>query len=222
MKIYSPAVTLGTNNPDTITPDQAASSGTAITAAREDHAHSIAAAAPGNSDFADVAAEGASASFARADHTHGREVEPRRTMFIPCHVVTGTATLSVLIDDYATTVLGDATADGAGMFSGRLPSDFGTLRAAYVAVRVNDTGNMRYQVDTEWAADGENYIAAGGAIAASTKAITADELEVIDISAALAGLEAGDWFGVRFTRLGSDALDTVTNAYFLGLYLEWD
>lgn len=59
-------VTFGT--PGAIQPDDSASAGTASTAARSDHRHSIAAAAA--SSITGTNAEGSSTSFARADHNH--------------------------------------------------------------------------------------------------------------------------------------------------------
>lgn len=85
----APSLTLGTTNvagassnyfavdstvaifggtPGTIEPDDAAAQGVATTAARVDHQHAIAAAAPGG--FGATAAEGTSTSFSRADHVH--------------------------------------------------------------------------------------------------------------------------------------------------------
>jgi len=54
--------------PDTITPDQVAAAGSAGVAARRDHAHAIACAAPVALGTAN--SEGSSSSFARADHVH--------------------------------------------------------------------------------------------------------------------------------------------------------
>jgi len=59
--------------PGTIAPDDTASAGAALTLARSDHRHAIAAAAAGASAVGDAAAEGVSTSFARADHVHSRE-----------------------------------------------------------------------------------------------------------------------------------------------------
>lgn len=57
--------------PDAITPDQAGSAGTATDAARADHVHAIAAAAPSSNLTASTTnGEGSSSSFARADHSH--------------------------------------------------------------------------------------------------------------------------------------------------------
>ena len=57
--------------PDEITPDQAGAAGTSTDAARADHSHAIAAAAPSTTlSAATTNAEGNATSFARSNHTH--------------------------------------------------------------------------------------------------------------------------------------------------------
>jgi len=57
-------------SPNTIEPDDAASSGTGTLASREDHEHAIVGAAPSELASVQAAGEGSSTSFARADHGH--------------------------------------------------------------------------------------------------------------------------------------------------------
>ena len=60
--------TLSDDTPDAITPDQAGSAGSALTASRADHAHNISAAAP--VAISSAASEGTATTFARSDHVH--------------------------------------------------------------------------------------------------------------------------------------------------------
>ena len=50
---------------------QTAAAGSAATASRQDHAHDVTVAVPGNITEGDTAAEGIAASLARSDHKHG-------------------------------------------------------------------------------------------------------------------------------------------------------
>jgi hypothetical protein len=59
------------NNPAQLTPDIAASAGSAGYAARRDHVHNVPAAVVGSIVPDDTASEGTASSFARSDHTHG-------------------------------------------------------------------------------------------------------------------------------------------------------
>lgn len=63
-------LSLSSETPDALTPDQAGAAGTATTAARSDHQHEILAGAAGTIMPDAASAEGSSSSFARADHTH--------------------------------------------------------------------------------------------------------------------------------------------------------
>lgn len=61
-------LSLSSETPDALTPDQTGAAGTATTAARSDHQHEILAGAAGT--ITGTNAEGTSTSFARADHDH--------------------------------------------------------------------------------------------------------------------------------------------------------
>ena len=60
---------------NTITPDAAASAGSAASLARSDHQHAITCAAPGAVQNGDSAAEGSASSFARSDHRHSVDIK---------------------------------------------------------------------------------------------------------------------------------------------------
>ena len=209
--------------PDAITTDQAGAAGTGASASRDDHAHAIVAEAPVTQAFADVAAEGTSANFARGDHKHGMPVEPRRSVWVQAHAIEGTATLASVIGNYGAALLGSATAQGIADIAGFIPSDFNTLRSAKVYFMTTATGDLRYFVNTSYAAVGELHNANSGTIATTTLAVaTALQMSSIDISSTLAALAGNDVFGVQFGRAGADALDTLTDFYFIGLVIEYD
>ncbi|GAH07755.1 unnamed protein product, partial [marine sediment metagenome] len=68
----------------------------------------------------------------------------------------------------------------------------------------------------------EAYNAHSDAVAVDTVAVTANKLECIDIAEALTGIAAGDWIGVRFTRNGTDVLDTLaTTVYLIGMRMQY-
>jgi hypothetical protein len=105
------------------------------------------------------------------------------------------------------------------------PSDYaGTINALVTVVVPSGTGNMRYGVDTQWAAacNNEVYNINVDAIAATDVAVTIWELECIDISAAFTGIIAGDVVGITFTRIGGHANDTVGgDCYYLGIVFKY-
>lgn len=108
-----------------------------------------------------------------------------------------------------------------------LPEAFQELVTCHMVVVPGGTGNMRRSVAANWGglATGEAYNNATGAIAAGQVAVVGDQLEAIDISAALAGppvVSQQDCVGVAFTRHGDHADDTVNaNCYLLGIILRY-
>ena len=57
-------------------------------------------------------------------------------------------------------------------------------------------------------------------VAAATVAVTDNQMIEIDVSAGFTAIAALDNFGFAWTRLGSDALDTITDFTAHYLYLE--
>jgi hypothetical protein len=105
-----------------------------------------------------------------------------------------------------------------------LPTDFVTLTDAIIIVVPGGTGNLRFSIDTNWAEScaGEDYNINVDAIAANDLAVTINELECININAALTGIAAGDVVGINFTRYGGHANDTVdADVYYLGARLTY-
>lgn len=104
-----------------------------------------------------------------------------------------------------------------------IPTGFTTLTKA-VAVGISNagTGNLAYSVNTSFAAAGEAKTANSDSISMTTAAVTANEMEEIDISAAFTGIAAGDYVGVDWNRDGADASDTIEAQWSsLGIRLEY-
>jgi parallel beta-helix repeat protein len=101
-----------------------------------------------------------------------------------------------------------------------IPQGFQEIVTAVAAIVPGGTGNMRWQCDTDFGklCAGENYNTHSDAIVANDTAVTQNELECMNIADALTSLAGGDLVGVKFTRLGGHANDTVNaNCYYMGL-----
>ena len=104
-----------------------------------------------------------------------------------------------------------------------IPSNFQTFVKAEALVVAGGTGDMRRSVDTTFGAVGsETYNAASDSIAAGEVAVTTNLINAVDISAAFTGVAAGDLVGIKFTRVGNHANDTVgAVCYFIGVRLQY-
>lgn len=104
------------------------------------------------------------------------------------------------------------------------PADFQELVRARVVLVPGGTGNLRRSVNTDFGricAD-EAYNTHSDSIAAGQVAVTANELECIDIDAAIDGIAGSDWIGVRFTREAVNVLDTIgATVWLLGLRMQY-
>ena len=108
-----------------------------------------------------------------------------------------------------------------------IPLNFQELVTCEAVVVPGDTGNFRRSVATNWGeiASGEAYNSDSGAVAEGNVAVTATQVEGIDIAAAFVGVGAlgpGDIVGVAFTRHGDDVLDTVdADCWLLGIRMRY-
>jgi len=104
-----------------------------------------------------------------------------------------------------------------------IPSNFQTFVKVEALVVAGGTGDMRRSVDTTWGKVGtEIYSAASDSVAAGEIAVTTDLINAIDIGAAFTGVAAGDLVGIKFTRVGGHANDTVgAVCYFIGVRLQY-
>ena len=123
---------------------------------------------------------------------------------------------------YGASNIGSGTLDGAFYFTFRVPALFTSIQRAYaVFFDTAESGNLRYSVTTNWAANGEAYNLNTDSIATTTQAMTQNAMTEVDISAAFTGIAAGDYVGLRIDRLGSDALDTLTTVRILCFIMEF-
>lgn len=104
-----------------------------------------------------------------------------------------------------------------------IPADIVTLTRAVVLVIPNGTGNTRWAVSTNFGAvcSNEDYQTHTDSIAAADSAVTQNEIECLDISSGLTGAVGGDLVGLKFTRYGSHANDTIGGTvHYLGVLVE--
>lgn len=105
-----------------------------------------------------------------------------------------------------------------------LPANYITVDGWSVDVIVipDATGNLRWGVATNFAevCNDEDYQTHTDSIALGQSAVTADEIECLDITGGLTGALAGDLVGIEFTRDSVDALDTVNDqVHYIGVIL---
>ena len=104
-----------------------------------------------------------------------------------------------------------------------IPSTITTITTAIVIIIPEGTGNLRWECVTDISACGEDFETHEDSIAANVTAVTTDEQECIDISAALTDAVGGDLVGMLWTRSASNAGDTVNaDAYYIGVYIDGD
>ena len=102
-----------------------------------------------------------------------------------------------------------------------IPDDIGTITTAEIIVIPEGTGNLYWQCDTAMSACGEDFETHTDSIGADVTAVTTDERECIDISAALTDATGGDLVGIQFIRHGESATDTVNaDVYYIGVLLQ--
>jgi len=101
-----------------------------------------------------------------------------------------------------------------------LPTWFQELVTARVIVVAAASGDMRWSVNTDFGrvCASEDYNTHTDAIAANEDTLTINDLECIDISAALTSIALDDLVGVEFNRIATNVLDTIGDSvYFLGI-----
>lgn len=109
-------------------------------------------------------------------------------------------------------------------FAFSVPLDFTALVTAQVVLVAGAAGDLRSAVNTDFGkiCSAEDYNTHSGAIAAGQVAVLINDIICIDISAALAGLAAGDWVGVEFSREASNVNDTINaTVWFLGFRMRY-
>jgi hypothetical protein len=82
-------------------------------------------------------------------------------------------------------------------------------------------GDLRHSTSTQFSNDGEAYSASTDSISSAEKTLVSDQTDAVDISAAFTGIAANDIVGVKFTREGSNAADTIVTFAVFGLLMEY-
>ena len=104
-----------------------------------------------------------------------------------------------------------------------IPDDIASITRAVVILIPNASGDLRWFCATNFGqvCNNEGYQTHTDSIAGTTTAVTADEIECIDISDALTGGAGGDLVGLEFTRDGDNALDTIDeDVHYIGVLIQ--
>lgn len=129
---------------------------------------------------------------------------------------------NVVRDSYGGASCGNAANDGILYWSTRIPSDFDTLTKAVICcLTPSVAGSLRYNVATSFDEAGVAIGTTTGSIGSTDRGMTSLQLAELDISAALAGLAADDILGIKFTREGAHANDTIGTFEVYGLAIEY-
>lgn len=102
-------------------------------------------------------------------------------------------------------------------FTFKCPHDFTSLTHCKVIGIKGTSSNLDWTATTKFGAEGEDFDTHSDSATADNVALTDDKIEGIDIAAALTGLAAGDYVGVKFKA------DTVDTAYWrvIGLVFKY-
>lgn len=103
----------------------------------------------------------------------------------------------------------------------RLPNNWTASWGVSLVVIPAASGNLRRTITTNFCAAGEVYNTHTDTIAAGVQAVTLNEQELIDITAALTGAAAGDLVGIEYLRDAlTSAADTVAaTVHYIGVLL---
>jgi len=104
-----------------------------------------------------------------------------------------------------------------------IPDDIAAIIRAAIVLIPDGGGNLRWTAVTNFGliCSNEDYQTHTDSIAATLTAVTQDEIECIDFSAALTGAVGGDLVGIEFTRTGSHGDDTVdADVHFIGIVIQ--
>lgn len=99
------------------------------------------------------------------------------------------------VGDYGVVTL-TSTEDVDFLF--HMPADFTTLIDAVVVTITDNTETLQWDVLTDFATNGEFYAANSDSIVNATLSVANDIIKELDVSAALTGLAADDYVGMKF------------------------
>lgn len=121
--------------------------------------------------------------------------EATKEIFYPSTAFTPEGESSGSAGDFVYAVLGSTDEFSLNMF---IPNDFTSLTGVYVVVIADATETVQFDVVTDFAAAGETYNTHSDSIVNGQQAVTAGEIEELDISDAFTGIGAGDYIGMEF------------------------
>ena len=156
---------------------------------------------------------------ASALHTHA--IAGTSSLWVQPHSHSGTGTLASQIGDHATSIIASTSADGSAYFAVPFPPGFVSVTKAVVIAIAGSSNDLRYLVETDFGANGQSVTAHTDSIAATTLSMTASALTEINVAAAFTGVAAGDYLGMEFQRVGTNAADTINTLDVVGLLVEY-
>jgi len=104
-----------------------------------------------------------------------------------------------------------------------IPAAIVTIVRAALIVIPNASGNIRWGCSTNFGrvCANEDYQQHTDSIALGTTAVDQNQIECLDISAALTGAAGEDLVGIKFTRTGNHAGDTISETvHYLGILIQ--
>ena len=106
-----------------------------------------------------------------------------------------------------------------------IPKDIVTITRAVVIIIPDANGDLYWSCITNFGqvCDNEGYQTHADTIALNATAVTANEIECIDISDALTVAVGGDLVGLQFVRAAENVLDTIGDTvHYIGVLIEGD
>lgn len=104
-----------------------------------------------------------------------------------------------------------------------IPDDITAITRAVVIIIPDASGNLYWSCATNFGqvCANEDYQTHTDSIALNASAVTADEIECIDITAGLTGVAGGDLVGIEFVRDATNALDTINDVvHYIGILIQ--
>ena len=104
-----------------------------------------------------------------------------------------------------------------------MPLSFQQIISLQAVIVSGGTGDMRRYAASSWGLLGtDDYDTSADSLVGAQVAVTADKLELIDISALFTGIVAGELAGFTFTREATNVADTVNaDCYYLGIRVRY-
>lgn len=104
----------------------------------------------------------------------------------------------------------------------RCPPDYASTMIVNAIFNPGATGNVRVQLDADYGASGEAYNTHSASQGPDTEAVVNTQIDQMSTSISLAAITTADYVLLKFTRDGTDVLDTITNTlYFMGFLVSY-